>query len=715
MVVNERPLKRMKRRVTADLYDFLTFPADIDDRFSADVPFRSSVHRFLSNHARLTIPPSLFPSLMTWQILFRVGSLVDGSDLSPSMVAVDIVEEDVTRSRSSVYCDQCRVVGWSGHPVCRKRYHFIIRADSSNAIEPYQRPCSKCDNLVQLSEPRCKWCNFEITVDDIEDWVYLQIEDNTHLLHGVIHSNGYGHLLTLNGREGGSKLLSGSDIMGFWDRLCATLSVRKVSVMDLSKKFGLEYRLLHAITKGRTWYGNWGYEFGTGSYALTQDVYQKAVNTLSYMPLSSFLFQGRGTRNRLQSVITLYQSLADTELLTIKDLFSFLLTLIAEFLKPLITRTSEQHECTSTSNVLCAWTSNDVEDVQKAFIKVLLASSACSENKWVSWRALKGALCRGVASPELLDYSLKHLGGNLVANGMVVRSQCNPISSAVEFRLEPLSNMHNGIGAISNYPSEEQVISDLRFLFDSIVHPDKMVSTGSRVMKKRVADSARKLLDCKQFMKDYYKPEKVEELPSAIKLWCSVELSDQPKDEPSPPPELIILPLNATVANLKSEANSVFQEVYVMYKRFQAENLLGYGSISDSYTLKFLLGTSGSVRIQGKCLAKHGLNRFRMERGTETWKVDCICGAKDDDGERMLACDTCGVWLHTRCAGIKNSDAIPSKFVCMRCVNSYRREAKKLQDSNGEAYKSNTTCRGEVVATDNPAIARNMTVNFGVR
>lgn len=286
-------------------------------------------------------------------------------------------------------------------------------------------------------------------------------------------------------------------------------------------------------------------------------------------------------------------------------------------------------------------------------------------------------------------------------------------------RLEPLSVVQNGFGASSSYPSEEQVISDLKFLFNSIINPDvKTASNRPQIMKKRVADSARKLLDCKQFMKDY-KPEKVAvELASAIRLWCHVELSDQPKDDPSPPPELIVLPLNATVANLKSEVTTVFQEVYAMYKRFQAEKLLGYGSTSDSFTLKFLLGTSGSVRIQGKCTTKHGLNRFRMERGTETWKVDCQCGAKDDDGERMLACDTCGVWQHTRCAGIDNSDAIPSKFMCFRCLNSYRKESEKPPESDDEANmacKSNTTCRGEVVATDNPAVACNMTVNFGVR
>lgn len=124
MVVNERPSKRMKRRVTADLYDFLSFPAAGDS--SSAVPFRNCVQRFLSDHARITFPPSLFPSLMTWQILFRVGDLVDGADLSPAMVTLDIVEEDVTRSRGSVYCDQCRVVGESNRTVLIEWTYFTF-------------------------------------------------------------------------------------------------------------------------------------------------------------------------------------------------------------------------------------------------------------------------------------------------------------------------------------------------------------------------------------------------------------------------------------------------------------------------------------------------------------------------------------------------------------------------------------------------------------
>lgn len=65
-----------------------------------------------------------------------------------------------------------------------------------------------------------------LDVDDIEDWVHQQLEDTTNLLHGVVHSNGYGHLLVVNGREGGADILSGFDIMNFWDRLCKRLAVR---------------------------------------------------------------------------------------------------------------------------------------------------------------------------------------------------------------------------------------------------------------------------------------------------------------------------------------------------------------------------------------------------------------------------------------------------------------------------------------------------------
>lgn len=107
MVVNGRPMKRVKRRVTADLSDFFTFP--IGGEVAPRGPFRTSVKKFLQKNALLPPPSSLFPHLLTWQVLFRVGNTVD-DDGGPSVLFLDVVEEDVARSRS-VYCDQCRVVG----------------------------------------------------------------------------------------------------------------------------------------------------------------------------------------------------------------------------------------------------------------------------------------------------------------------------------------------------------------------------------------------------------------------------------------------------------------------------------------------------------------------------------------------------------------------------------------------------------------------------
>ncbi|GMI88677.1 hypothetical protein like AT1G33420 [Hibiscus trionum] len=691
-----RPLKRGRRstRITPGFSDFLSFPSAASGK-----PFRDAVRSFISANARITtaFSPPVLPCLMTWQILISFGDFVtDARDSSSMVVPLYVIEEDVTRSSRSVYCDQCRVVGWSGHPVCKKRYHFIIKSSCDNAI---------CDNPIHNSDSRRSKCFDKGDDVDVEEWGYSLLEDNnTHLLHGVVHSNGYGHLLTVNGREGGSDFLSGFHIMNFWDRLCTVLSVRKVSVMDVSKKYGIEYRLLHAITRGHSWYGNWGYEFGLGSYALTRDAYKRAVNDLSSMPLSTLLFQGNKSRTRLQNIISFYQSLSCFELSTLKDLVSFLLRLITETQKTLLPKTSKMLE--SSTNVLCAWTRDDVERLQEAMIKVLMAAAAGSN--WVTRRALKGVLCKA-ASPELLDYCLKHLRGKLAVNGKVVEARYNQNSNDIEYRLQPPCSLHYETSLESNCPSEEHIKGDLKYMLDSLLDHETMLTYRPRATREHMIDLATKLLDCKQFVKDY-KPNVCN--PFAIYVWCHLELSNATKEDPVPPPELIVLPLNATIADLKAEATKVFEDVYAMFKRLQVENLLDYGCLEDSMTLKLLVGTTGSVRVQGRCTSKLGRNRFRMERGTENWTVDCSCGAKDDDGERMLACDKCGVWQHTRCAGIDNADAIPSMFICMRCTNGLHKKSLNITNSGMEARKfaQLDSCRINLHGNDGPQITTTLTV-----
>ncbi|CAJ1976342.1 unnamed protein product [Sphenostylis stenocarpa] len=47
-----------------------------------------------------------------------------------------------------------------------------------------------------------------------------------------------------------------------------------------------------------------------------------------------------------------------------------------------------------------------------------------------------------------------------------------------------------------------------------------------------------------------------------------------------------------------------------------------------------------------------------------SWTVDCICGVTFDDGEEMVKCDECGVWVHTRCSRYVKGD---DTFACDKC------------------------------------------------
>lgn len=53
-----------------------------------------------------------------------------------------------------------------------------------------------------------------------------------------------------------------------------------------------------------------------------------------------------------------------------------------------------------------------------------------------------------------------------------------------------------------------------------------------------------------------------------------------------------------------------------------------------------------------------------------SWTVDCSCGVTFDDGEEMVSCDECSVWVHTRCARYVRS--VHTSFSCHKCRRSKR-------------------------------------------
>lgn len=102
--------RKRKQRTTTEAVpdadaamDFTKFPTAQPQPHTA-ASFRDRLKEFLSTNAVPTASET-----MTWQVPLR-HFLSDGS---PVAVPLFIVEEDVTVSDGSVYCDHCRVIGQS--------------------------------------------------------------------------------------------------------------------------------------------------------------------------------------------------------------------------------------------------------------------------------------------------------------------------------------------------------------------------------------------------------------------------------------------------------------------------------------------------------------------------------------------------------------------------------------------------------------------------
>ena len=59
--------------------------------------------------------------------------------------------------------------------------------------------------------------------------------------------------------------------------------------MDVSKKMGLELRLLHSLAHGTTWYGRWGYAVHRATFGVTRAQHCAALATAASLPVTAVL------------------------------------------------------------------------------------------------------------------------------------------------------------------------------------------------------------------------------------------------------------------------------------------------------------------------------------------------------------------------------------------------------------------------------------------
>ncbi|CAK7338934.1 unnamed protein product [Dovyalis caffra] len=640
-----------KRKRWPKLHDFSTF-CEPDCPISPTGPFRDNIRVFLQQCAE----PEDYKveGMSIWCTLLVIES-------KNFAVPLYIIEEDVKKSVRP-FCDQCRCNGWSHNFVSRRKYHIIIPVDS-------------------------EWSQ------KLEDGV---CDLQTHLLHGLIHCNGFGHLLCINGKEGGSKYLCGREIMDLWDRICRNLRTRKITVEDVSKKRSMDLRVLYGVAYGHPWFGRWGYKFCHGSFGVTELIYIRAIEILSALELEKIIqdFSDTSQSKSMKQIIQYYRDLSPIQLIKFKDLLCFMLALkccpcgqkkqsvtATATSKPLINvvfgkKPLVKEKCMKYRNFSSLVGTMDsrwpTRRLQYAADVIVDALKAKKDDKHceggMTRQDVRDEARMHIGDTGLLDYVLKSMN-NVVVGKYVVRRAVNPKTRILEYSIDELGD---GISPVEAKPESEavpaqplvpgaDVNADVVYIYENVLfnYPESEIF--------EVATQA--ILDSKHFVKEWpFRDENDQLLNFTCQVmpnWNDLGAKFYRK---VPPGEILVLPLHASVLELKQEAESALRDIYCVLERFVVTEIEHMEDLHDKDLLCEFFESGAEISVKG-----YGMDinsPLRYEGGPDNWKVKCECGACDDDGERMVECDICEVWQHTRCNGIDDANTVPQLFVCSGCCDS---------------------------------------------
>lgn len=446
---------------------------------------------------------------------------------------------------------------------------------------------------------------------------------------------------------------------------------RKVSLTDISLKRGMELRLLCGLAYGEPWFGHWGYKFGHGSFGITPPTYKKAIESLQGIPLLLLTNSTDSLPDHdIPMILSRYQSFSNHSLVTLGDIFHFMLQLERRIPKENFIDPSNLGGLLGTP---CRWSSKRVEMATRVIVEALKRA----KYRWISRQEVRDAARAYIGDTGLLDFVLKSLGNHVVGN-FLVRRCLNPVTKVLEYSLEDTSKLFPcpelNVHARSNITRGE-VMKDMACLYELIF--GQAESLHNPDVNNTVLLMARIVLDSKYFIKEYRMglPSKAEigiMGRNKLKVFCTISLRDscewlnrQVTGNRLPPYECFILQEHTTVDDLKLRVENTFRELYWGMRSFAAESVLNLNAEgTESVFGKVEVGAA--LLVEGRVGTKMA-NEEIYEGSMASRVVDCSCGAMLDDGERMVSCDICEVWQHTRCANIPNEEQVPSIFLCKIC------------------------------------------------
>lgn len=308
----------------------------------------------------------------------------------------------------------------------------------------------------------------------------------------------------------------------------------------------------------------------------------------------------------------------------------------------------------------CRWPAKAVKQAAEVLISVLKSNFS---KKTMSLPELQEKAGQAIGDSELVGFVLKSLSNSLIGNQLIYCSK-HPSTKRVEFSIEDVLNQ----GMIENLEG----LSSLEIAYERDVYEDVLFLYSNVLFGYKESDSvslaSRTIIDGKQFVKEWFLED--QEINQFMPLECQVLPSfDELETEltrPLSPGEVIVVPPSITIEELKGFAQSAFRDTYCIMDKFVVNQIGGLRGIEDDKVLSCTMKPNAHVWIRGSGLDLE--TKLRYEDGPYKMTVDCICGARFDDGEMMILCDGCQVWQHGRCNGIDDDDeAAPSVFQCAAC------------------------------------------------
>lgn len=449
---------------------------------------------------------------------------------------------------------------------------------------------------------------------------------------------------------------------------------------------------------------------------MTDHNYNAAIEALSSLELEEVLqyFSKTICHKEIKQIIRYYRDMSETQLITIKDLLRFMLTIksrappppppkktvtfaappppaatttafgsrnstrIAISTKPNPTKEKSvryKKFSTAVANMDSRWPARRLEYAAQVIVDALKENKARSSGSGGMTRQdVRDAARLHIGDTGLLDYVLKSLN-NVIVGNYVVRRMVNPTTRILEYNIHEAGN---GFKApelepelkivLADPPSDSDqvpgidVYSDVVYLYKNVLlgYPDS----------EPVDLAAQTILDSRHFVKEWALIDEVEQV---LTFMCRLRPNfvDNIKSEMNKevaPGEIVMVPLHSTVGDLKQAAETALRDTYCIAERVMVTEISELVGESDEEVLFGVVQSGVEVGVRGIGIDLD--TPLKYQGGADNWKVRCECGAQDDDGERMVACDICEVWQHTRCCGIDDSETVPPLFVCSGCCDT---------------------------------------------